>query len=495
MKLIKLKTKKLIFMREDILKTKLEKLNNLKKAGMDPYPEKTERSFTNTEALKQFDKLTASEIYLVGRIKSFRPMGNAAFAHIEDGTTKIQIFFNKKNISDEKYKLFINTVEIGDFIQVKGKLFKTKTEEKTLDVSDWKVLSKNMRPIPAEYFGLKDTEELLRKRYLDLMMNSQTREIFRKKAQFWQFIREYLVKNGFLEVDTPVLEAIPGGADAEPFVTHHNALDRDFYLRISLELPLKRLLVGGYEKVFEIGKVFRNEGVDAEHLQDYLHIEFYWAYCDMEKGMEFIEKMYREIAKAVLGGYEHEYDRHKINWENKFPVIDYFTEFKKATGIDLEKDAPVEELKAKADELDIKYEKTYGKGRMLDTLYKKTVRLKLIQPCFLIGHPIEVSPLAKKDPENNKKVRRVQIVAGGSELCNAFVELNDPIDQKNRFIEQMKMREAGDKEAQMLDEDFIEALEYGLPPAFGFGTSERLFAFLMNKSVRETVLFPPMKEK
>lgn len=482
-------------MRSDILKTKLAKLESLKKSGVDPYPEKTERSLTNAEALERFDKLTASEIYLVGRVKSFRPMGNAAFAHIEDGTGKIQIFLGKKNIKEDKYKLFIDNIEIGDFVEARGKLFKTKSGEKTLEVSDWKILSKNIRPVPTEYFGLKDTEELLRKRYLDLMMNPETREIFQKKAKFWQFIREYLVKNGFLEVDTPVLEAVPGGADAKPFITHHNALDRDFYLRISLELPLKRLLVGGYEKVFEIGKVFRNEGIDSEHLQDYLHLEFYWAYCDMNKGMEFIEKMYKEIVKKLIGGYKHKYDDNLIDWNVKFPVVDYFSEFRKETGIDLNGDVAVEELKKKAGELGIKYEKNYGKGRMIDTIFKKTIRQKLIQPCFVVGHPIEVSPLAKKDPDNPKKVRRVQVIAGESELCNAFSELNDPVDQKERFMEQMKMRAAGDEEAQMMDEDFVEAIEYGLPPAFGFGMSERLFAFLMNKSVRETVLFPPMKEK
>lgn len=483
------------FMREDILKTKLEKLENIRKAGLDPYPEKTERSIANAEALESFDNLAEKEITLVGRVKSFRPMGNAAFAHIEDGTGKIQIFLGKKNMPEEEYKLFIKTVEIGDFVQVTGKLFKTKQDEKTLEVSGWKMLSKNIRPIPTEYFGLKDTEELLRKRYLDLMMNEETRELFKKKNIFWQTIRNFLFGEGFLEVQTPVLEHIPGGADAEPFITHHNALNQDFYLRISLELPLKRLLVGGYEKVFEIGRLFRNEGMDREHLQEYDDVEFYAAYWNMQKGMEFSEKLFKKIAQSLLGHPMSKYEDYEIDWSKPFPVVDYFTEFKKATGLDLEKDISVEELKAKADELKIKYEKAYGKGRMIDALYKKTVRQKLIQPCFLAGHPLEISPLAKIDLNNPKKVLRFQIVAGGSELCNAFAELNDPIDQKNRFLEQMKMRAAGDKEAQMMDEDFVEALEYGMPPAFGFGMSERLFAFLMNKSVRETVIFPTVRTK
>ena len=485
-------------MREDILETKLEKLKNIQDFGMDSYPEKCERSLTNAEALERLSEISAGEpanITLVGRVKSARPMGGSTFAHIEDGTGKIQIFLNKKNMDEAKYKLFAKNIEIGDFVQVTGKLFLTKQKEKTLEVRDWKILAKNIRPIPTEYFGLKDEEALLRKRYLDLMMNGETRELFRKKNIFWQTIRQFLVKENFLEVQTPVLEHIPGGAEAEPFITHHNTLDQDFYLRISLELPLKRLLVGGYEKVFEIGRVFRNEGIDREHLQEFDHMEFYVGYWDFQKGLEFSEKMYQEIVKKVTGGLITEYEGDKIDWNQKFPIVDYFTQFKKETGLDLDEDLTVEELKKKADELRIKYEPGYSKGRMIDTLYKKTVRQKMIQPCFLVGHPLEVSPLAKLDPQNPKKTLRFQIVAGRSELCNAFSELNDPIDQKNRFIEQMKAREGGDKEAQMLDEDFVEALEYGMPPAFGFGMSERLFSFLMDKSIRETVIFPPMKSK
>src|SRR3989339_789434 len=281
-------------MREDIQKTKLEKLENIKNSGMEAYPEKCERTMKNAEALERFDEIT-DEITLVGRVKSNRPMGNVVFAHIEDGSGKIQLFLNKKIVGDDAYKLFAKNVETGDFVQAKGILFKTKQDEKSLEVREWKMLSKNIRPIPTEYFGLKDEEELLRRRYLDLMRNPETRELFKKKNIFWQTIRNFLVSDGFLEVQTPVLEHIPGGADAEPFITHYNALDQDFYLRISLELPLKRLLVGGYEKVFEIGRVFRNEGMDREHLQEFDHVEFYAAYMDMEGGMKFAEKMYKEI--------------------------------------------------------------------------------------------------------------------------------------------------------------------------------------------------------
>ena len=481
-------------MRDDILQTKLEKLQQVRDFGMDPDPEKSQRDFKNAEVLEKFDEIGNKKITIIGRIRSFRPMGGSAFAHIEDESGKMQLFFNKANMPEGLFMLFVKSADLGDFIEVSGELFKTKTEEKSLKVADWKMLSKNIRPIPTEHFGIKDEEELLRRRYLDLMTNSETRELFRKKNIFWQTVRNFLTKDGFLEVQNPVFEHTPGGAEAEPFITHHNALDQDFYMRISLELALKRLLVGGYEKVFEIGRVFRNEGVDREHLQEFDHMEFYAAYWDLKKGMKFSEKMFKKIVEKIKGGFMTEYEGEKIDWSKKFAIVDYFTEFKKETGLDL-KNVSVEFLKAKADELGIKYEKNYGKGRMIDTIYKKTIRQKLVQPCFLVGHPLEVSPLAKTDPKKSKKVLRFQIIAGRSELCNAFSELNDPIEQRKRFEDQMKLREAGDSEAQMIDEDFVEALEYGMPPAFGCGFSERLFSFIMNKSIRECVTFPTVKDK
>ena len=325
-------------MLNEIKEIKLKKLGNLRKAGVDPYPEKTRREMANKEALDKFDNLQEKEIILTGRVKSFRPMGGSAFAHIEDESGKIQLFLSKKNIDPEKYKLFIDTIEIGDFVEVKGKLFRTKTEEITLEVASWKILSKSLAPVPTEYFGVKDTEELLRRRYLDLMMNPETRELFRKKNVFWQTARNFLSKKGFLEVQTPVLENIPGGAEAEPFVTHHKALDRDYFMRISLELPLKRLLVGGYEKVFEIGRVFRNEGVDREHLQEYDMLEFYKAYMDLKRGMNLVEKLYKEIVEEVCGKMETEYGVSKINWGEKWETKDYLVLFEQETGIDLDKE-------------------------------------------------------------------------------------------------------------------------------------------------------------
>lgn len=483
-------------MREDILTTKLEKLTILQGAFGTAYPETANRTHTNREVLDAFETLNGTDIRvsIVGRVKSLRVMGKIAFCHIEDGTDKMQGFFSVDAVGVDSFALFKNTVDLGDFVSVTGTVFLTKQNEKSIRVETWQMLTKSLRPIPTEFYGLKDEEELLRRRYLDLLMNPETRELFVKKNAFWQTVRRILSERNFLEVQTPVLEHIPGGAEAEPFVTHHNALDADFYLRISLELSLKRLLVGGYERVFEIGRVFRNEGIDREHLQEFDHMEFYAAYMNMEQGMELVEKLYKDIVRAVVcDSMTTVHDGETINWNIDFPRVDYFTEFKKETGIDLSGEVTVEELQKKADELHIKYEKNYGKGRMIDTVYKKTVRQKLIQPCFLVGHPLEVSPLAKTDPNNPKRTLRFQPIAGKSELGNGFAELNDAIDQRKRFEEQMKLREAGDVEGMMLDEDFIQALEYGMPPACGFGMSERLFAVLMGRSVRETVIFPPMK--
>jgi len=492
-------------MREDILSVKHEKLQKLIAALGSAYPEKAERTDTNQAILDRFDELKARavQVSVVGRVRSLRVMGKIAFCHIEDGSGKIQGFFSQEILAPvnepqavSTFSLFKETVELGDFISMTGTVFLTKQNEKSIRVENWQMLSKSLLPLPTEFYGLKDEEELLRRRYLDLLMNPETRELFVKKNRFWQTVRSFLVERGFLEVQTPVLEHVPGGAEAEPFVTHHNALDHDFYLRISLELPLKRLLVGGYEKVFEIGRVFRNEGIDREHLQEFDHIEFYSAYTDFETGCAMVEDLYRNIVRAVVGGaLTTTHEGETLNWSKPFLRIDYFEAFKTETGIDLSDEVTVDTLRAKADELGIKYESAAGKGRLIDTIYKKTVRQKLIQPCILVGHPVEVSPLAKLDPANPHRTLRMQPIAGRSELGNGFVELNDPIDQRARFQAQMKLREAGDGEAQMLDEDFLQALEYGMPPAFGFGMSERLFAVLMDKSVRETVIFPPMKTK
>ena len=479
---------------EELRQVRIQKLEQLRKEGVDPYPVESHRTHTVGEVLKSFDKLNESqtEVTLDGRVKSIRIHGKIIFGNVEDASGSIQFMIREDSIGTDKFK-GIDILDIGDFLETTGTVALSKTNEKTIMVTDYRILTKSIRPIPAEYFGLKDTETKLRKRYLDLLTSEDTRQLFRKKAVFWQTVRNVLVGEGFLEVWTPVLENATGGADAEPFKTHHNALDRDFYMRISLELPLKRLLVGGYEKVFEIGRLFRNEGIDRDHLQEYDDMEFYWAYSDYKQGMNLVERLYKQIVQNVTGGLETEYEGQKINWDNEWPRVDYFELFQKETGMDLNTVSD-DELRAKARELKLKVEPGTGRGRLIDQIYKKTVRPKLIQPCFLVGHPLETSPLAKKDPSNPKKILRFQPIVGGSEIGNGFSELNDPLDQRARFEEQMKLKAAGDKEAHMMDEDYVEALEYGMPPAVGFGMSERLFAVIMNRSIRETIIFPPTKE-
>ena len=487
---------------EELRQVRIQKVEELKKQGIDPYPVSSERTHTIAQALEQFEELSVrgkreggreGQITLVGRIRSIRTHGKLTFGNLEDGSGQIQ-FLLREDTLGEKFKKFAEFFDIGDFLEVAGSLSLSKTSEKTLEVSDYKLLAKSIRPIPQNFYGLKDVETRLRKRYLDLIVNEDTRELFRKKAIFWQTARRFMMDRGFLEVWNPVLETTPGGAEAEPFKTHHNALDLDFYLRISLELPLKRLLVGGYDKVFEIGRLFRNEGIDRDHLQEYDDMEFYWAYADHEQGMAFVEELFKEIVQATAGGFETEYEGQKISWGGNWPRVDYFQAFKQSTGLDLNS-ATDKQLVSFAEKNKIRLEKNSGRGRLIDMIYKKTVRPKLIQPCFLTGHPLETSPLAKKDPVNPKKILRFQPIAGGTELGNGFSELNDPQDQKLRFEEQMKLKAAGDKEAHLMDEDYVEALEYGMPPAVGFGMSERVFAVLMNRSIRETVIFPPMKEE
>ncbi|MDZ4230022.1 MAG: amino acid--tRNA ligase-related protein, partial [Candidatus Veblenbacteria bacterium] len=371
----------------------------------------------------------------------------------------------------------------------------TKRGEVTVLATEITPLAKCLRPLPEKWHGLKDVEQRLRQRYLDLMMDSEVRQLFVKKSNFWRVVRGHLAGAGFLEMDTPALEAVAGGADANPFVTHHDALDHDFYLRISLELPLKRLLVGGFEKVFEVGKVFRNEGIDTEHLQDYDMCEFYWAYANYEDLMSFTQELYQEIVRGITGSLTTTCEGKHIDWAGEWPRKDYFELIRELTGEDLSGVTDVPKLHKLLEKHKVRYEENMGAGRLIDLFWKKLARPKVVGPLFVINHPVEVSPLAKRHPKDPARVQRMQIIVGGSELGNGFSELNDPADQRARFEEQMKLREAGDAEAQMLDEDFIAALEYGMPPAAGFGFSERLFSFIVDKPIRETVLFPPMRSK
>lgn len=478
---------------EELRAVRLKKIEELKRLGIDPYPAKARRDMTIHKALEDFSTLSKSQkpLTLVGRLHSRRGHGKIFFVDLMDETGKLQLVVKYDAVGEKRFDVFERLIDSGDFMQVTGRLFSTEKGEKSLALDEYVLLTKSLLPLPDDWYGLEDPETKLRKRYLDLALHPEVREVFRKKSKFWQTLREFLLARDFLEVETPVLENVPGGADAEPFVTRHNALDRDFYLRISLELALKRLLVGGFERVFEIGRIFRNEGIDTEHLQDYTQLEFYWAYADYNDMMQLVHDMYQEVIQKVTGGLKTSHGEETINWEGSWPAVKYFDLLSREWGIDAENATP-KDLYALGKKMEVKLEPGLGRGRLLDQLYKKTIRPKLIQPQFLILPPVDIEPLAKRDDVDSQLVQRFQVIAAGSELGKGFSELNDPMDQRARFEEQMKLRAQGDKEAQRLDEDFVEALEYGMPPTAGFGISERLFAVLMDKPVRELVFFPPM---
>lgn len=490
---IEQKTKEPISERGD----RLKKLDELIKSGVNPYPAKANREYTIGEIIIDFVKLETAgqEFKIVGRLRSIRGHGNLTFANLEDASGLIQLALSKKELGDEEYKKFVKLIDSGDFVEVSGVCFKTHSGESSIMVKTWRLLTKALRPIPDAWFGLKDEEERYRRRYLDILLNPETREMIIKRAKFWQATREFLMNKGFIEVETPVLETMAGGADAKPFQTHHNALDIDVYLRISTgELWQKKLMVAGFDKTFEIGRQFRNEGMDAEHLQDYTQMEFYWAYANYEMGMELTEEMYKYIAQEAFGTLKFTIKDFAIDLGKKWEIYDYRETVKKITGIDVLK-ANEKEIIAKLKELKVDYDKKgFNITRAIDNLWKYC-RKQIAGPGFLVGTPISVSPLAKRDEKNPETAQRFQIIIAGSEMGNGYSELNDPLDQDERFKEQQKLKEAGDEEAQEHDHDFVEALEYGMPPTCGFGFSERLFSFLMNKSARECQIFPLMRPR
>ncbi|TSC68695.1 MAG: Lysine--tRNA ligase, partial [Parcubacteria group bacterium Gr01-1014_66] len=410
------------------------------------------------------------------------------------GDSRMQIYVKEDAVGKDAYDFFLSVIDIGDIIECSGSAFTTKKEEQTLEVNRWRMLAKSVLPLPEKWHGLEDVEERLRHRYLDLIMDRKVRDLFVKKSIFWQETRKFLTKEGGFEVETPVLERVPGGADAEPFKTHLNALDIDLYLRIAPELNLKRLIVGGYDKIFEIGRIFRNEGIDREHLQDYTQMEMYWSYTDYKQLMQIVERLIKYVIEKTLGGLTHTYQGKNMDWSVPWGQIDYYGVFNQYTGLDLT-DVSEKELKNYARDNNIDVQKHVGRGRLIDVIFKKKVRPHFWEPGFLILPPADIEPLAKRWSRDAGRVERFQVVAGGSELGKGFSELNDPFDQGERFREQTKLGKAGDKEAQRMDEDFLEALEYGMPPTAGFAYSERLFSFLMDRPIRETVFFPLMRPK
>ena len=480
---------------EELRNTKIEKLKLLEKAGINPYPAISKRDYYLSEVIVDFDKLTKKKsISLVGRIMAIRGQGALIFININDGTGTFQGLLKRDEMDEKVFDLFKNTIDIGDFIEIDGKLFVTKRGEKTLQIVGWKILTKSLRPMPEKWHGIQDEEGRLRKRYLDILFNPEVKSMVEKRAKFFGSMRQFLSDKGFMEVETPVLENTAGGAEARPFVTHYNAYDIDVFLRISPELWLKKLMVAGFPKVYEIGRIFRNEGADAEHLQDYTQMEFYWAYADYNDGMKLVEEMYKYIAEQTFSTLKFKIKGFDIDLGAKWEKYDYAGLIKEKTDIDIF-NTDTKEIEKKLQVLKVEYDKKgFNMNRAIDSLWKYC-RKQIAGPGFLINVPVMMEPLAKRMEKNKNLVERFQVILAGSEMGKGFSELNDPIDQLGRFTDQAKLREEGDEEAQMMDGEFVEALEYGMPPTCGFGLSERLFSFLMDKPVRECQIFPFMRPK
>jgi lysyl-tRNA synthetase, class II len=486
------------------------KLQAWRTLGIDPYPAQVPEHSQIATARAEGNHLAVdgrleAGTGVAGRITAMRGQGALVFVDLEDGTGKLQLLFKKDLLAEELF-VRLQLLDLADFIWVRGFLFVSRRGELTLEVHDWRILSKTLHPLPDAWRGLQDLEARQRQRYLDLLVNDGVRERFLRRSRLVAALRRFMDERAFVEVETPVLEHIPGGADAEPFVTHHNALDTDFFLRISLELHLKRLVAGGFDRVYEIGKVFRNEGMSPQHLQEFTMFELYWAYADYQQMMTLVQEMCQRAIQDVYGTLQIERGDRTLDFSGEWPRVSYVEAIKQYAGIDVV-GATDDELIASClhhglrtggGEQDTAREeelRRLGRGRLIDLLYKKTTRPHLIQPQFLVDFPVEFSPLAKKRADDPRLTERFVVVIDGFEVGNAFSELNDPLDQRQRFEEQEKLRQAGDSEAQRLDEDFLRAMEHGMPPMAGFGVGiDRLVAILSGvESVRETVLFPTMR--
>lgn len=479
---------------EEIREARLKKVDILKSKGINPYPAKVSRDFTVSEVKSKFAEFEseAKDITVAGRIMAIRGQGAILFVVIFDGTDRIQAIIKKDEIAEDIFTLFMDTVDIGDFISVKGVAVTSQRGEQSIMLKDWTMASKSLLPLPEKWHGLQDVDERYRKRYLDLLMDDELRNLVIMKSKFWDVTRNFLKEEGFLEVETPTLETTTGGAEAEPFKTHHNDYDLDVFLRISVgELWQKRLMSAAFPKTFEIGRVYRNEGSSPEHLQEFTNMEFYWGYADFKDGMELVKKMYRKIAEDVFGTTKFTTRGHSFDLGDDWTLVDYVDEIKKQTGLDVVS-ATEEDMKKKLAELGVSYEGT-NKERLTDSLWKYC-RKNIAGPAFLVNHPTIIGPLAKLNA-GGSTVQMFQPIIAGSEVGRGYSELNDPIDQKQRFEAQQKLIDAGDKEAMMPDFEFVEMLEYGMPPTCGFGFGERLFAFLADKPLRELQLFPLMRPK
>lgn len=479
---------------EELRTIRLEKLNLLKKAGMEAYPSKVPRDFCLKDAKGNFTEYEKSQksASVSGRIMAIRGQGAILFAVLDDGKATFQAVIKKDVLSPELFGLFTSAVDIGDVVSFTGTFFTTQRGEQSILVTSWTMAAKSLLPLPEKWHGITDPDEKFRKRYLDFIMTPELRDLFIKKSRFWDVTRQFMKDNGFLEVETPTLETTTGGAEATPFKTHHNDYDLDVYLRISIgELWQKRLIAGGFQKTFEIGRAYRNEGTSPEHAQEFTNMEFYWAYANYEDGMDLVKEMYRKIATEVFGTTKFTAHGMSFDLADEWVKIDYSEEIMKQTNINIDK-ATEKEMMNKLDELHVKYEGV-NRERLTDTLWK-FCRKNIVGPAFLINHPLLVAPLAKS-VVGKSVVQMFQPIIAGSEVGRGYSELNDPIDQRSRFEEQQKLIAKGDTEAMMADWEFVEMLEHGMPPTCGFGFGERLFAFLVDKPLRETQMFPLMRPK
>ena len=489
---------------DEIRQVRIGKLERLRAAGVEAYPAESNRTHEIGVAVREFDALAAAEesVTLGGRVVALRGQGALAFADIDDGTGRVQAFLKRDEAPRlagrddlDGFSFFSDVVDQGDFLEFSGTLGLSKRGEKTLFVKSWRMLSKSLRAVPDAWYGLKDPDEVLRKRYLDLLLSPESRALVAQRSAFWNAIRQFLLERGFLEVETPTLENTTGGAEARPFEAFHNALEMPVFFRISAgELWQKRLLVAGLPKVFEIGRIFRNEGISHEHLQDYTQMEYYEAYSDFRKGREAVRDLYLTAAQAAFGKTKFAVNGFEFDLAYEWSEINFTDELKRVHGVDALEDS-LEDLKAAMAGAGLSTEDPMlNRERAVDALWK-VCRKQIGGPAFLVGVPVFLEPLAKRSAEDPRIVDRFQVMLAGSEVGKGFSELNDPLDQRGRFERQRELREAGDTEAQMFDEDYLEAMEYGMPPALGFGLSERLFAFLAGRSVREAQLFPLMKPR
>lgn len=482
---------------KDFRDERLRKLDELKKLGVNPYPAKAYRTHYIADVVNRFNDLENQTVTVAGRVMSIRKFGKIAFIVIRDYSGKMQLFLRVGTVlgldpaNNQLGMKELPLLDSGDFVEARGRVIKTKTGEISVEVTNLRLLTKALRPMPSVVEGFTNKEERLRRRYIDMNVNLNVRDRFVRRSRFWSATREFLNQNGFIEINVPVLEHTTGGADATPFVTHMNALDEDFYLRISHELPLKRLLGAGYEKVYDIGPRFRNEGYTDEHLPEHVAMEWYWAYADWQKGMEFMEGMYKHVLERTFGTLQFDLNDKKVDMGKTWETWDYATVIKEHYDIDVY-DSSLDDVKKALADNKLEVLKTENRARSIDKLWKN-IRKDIAGPIWLVNTPKFISPLAKSNLNDKRSVQRFQPIIAGSELGNGFSELNDPIDQLNRFVQQQKMREAGDDEAMMLDIDFVEMLEYGMPPACGWGYSERVFWTFEGVSAREGVPFPQMR--